>query len=69
MTALMIWVMVKTSPLLGRLPDSLERGKWPPTWLSDLDYDRYDESLWPAMTCCVAMVPSAVSIALSMARP
>ena len=39
MTALMIWATVRTPPLLGETLESLERGKWPPTWLHALDSD------------------------------
>ncbi len=54
MTAFMIWVIVRTAPLLGGRAVSVDMKKCPPALLLALDSDRYDALLCPARTMLLA---------------
>ena len=50
MTALMIWEMVMTAPLLGGVEVSLDMKKCPPAQLRAFNSEIYYAPLWPTRT-------------------
>ena len=55
MTALIIFVMVITAPLLGGMAEFLDMKKCPPSLLRAFVSEIYEASLWPARNILLAL--------------
>ena len=61
MTTLMILALVNTAPLLGGNAVLFDMRKCPPDFLLDIFSERYEASLWTAMTMSLAWYVSMAS--------